>query len=149
MALWDIVGKQAGMPVYNLLGGASRERVRVYANGWSDEGGTVDEVIALAVKVKELGYTALKFDPLPGAWRTFIDRQDEVFAVDFVRRMREALGPEMEILIELHRRLAPSLRDPARTAVRRVRHAAGSRSRASRTISSSSPRCGATSRSRW
>ena len=108
MALWDIVGKQAGMPVYNLLGGASRERVRVYANGWSDEGGTVDEVIALAVKVKELGYTALKFDPMPGAWRTFIDRQDEVFAVDFVRRMREALGPEMEILIELHRRLAPS-----------------------------------------
>jgi galactonate dehydratase len=108
MALWDIVGKQAGMPVYNLLGGASRERIRVYANGWADEGGTVEEIIERAVKVKELGYTALKFDPLPGPWRTFIDRQDETFAVDFVRRMRKTLGPEMEILIEMHRRLAPS-----------------------------------------
>jgi galactonate dehydratase len=96
------------MPLYNLLGGASRERIRVYANGWADEGGTVDEIVAAAVKVKELGYTALKFDPLPGPWRTFIHREDEDFAVDFVRRMREALGPEMELLIELHRRLAPS-----------------------------------------
>ena len=108
LALWDIVGKAAGMPVYNLLGGASRERIRVYANGWADEGGTVEEIIERAVAVKELGYTALKFDPLPGPWRTFIDRQDEIFAVDFVQRMREALGPDMEILIEIHRRLAPS-----------------------------------------
>lgn len=108
MALWDIVGKQAGMPVHNLLGGASRERVRVYANGWADEPGTLEQTIERALKVKELGYTALKFDPLPGPWRNFIHREDEEFAVDFVRRMREALGPEMEILIELHRRLAPS-----------------------------------------
>lgn len=108
MALWDIVGKAAGMPVYNLLGGASRERIRVYANGWADEGGTVEEIIEKALAVKALGYTALKFDPMPGPWRTFIDRQDEAFAVDFVRRMCEALGPEMEILIEMHRRLAPS-----------------------------------------
>ncbi len=107
MALWDIVGKKAGLPLHVLLGGASRERVRVYANGWADEPGTLDQNIERALKVKALGYTALKFDPLPGPWRTFIHRQDEDFAVDYVRRMRDALGPEMEILIEVHRRLAP------------------------------------------
>jgi galactonate dehydratase len=108
MALWDIVGKAAGLPLYNLLGGASRERVRVYANGWADEPGTLDDNIERALAVKAQGYTALKFDPLPGPWRTFIHREDEDFAVDYLRRMREALGPEMEILVEMHRRLAPA-----------------------------------------
>lgn len=107
MAMWDIVGKHAGLPVHNLLGGATRERVRVYANGWADEPGTLDQNIERALKVKQLGYTALKFDPLPGPWRTFIHREDEEFAVNYVRLMREALGPDMEILIEMHRRLAP------------------------------------------
>lgn len=37
IALWDIVGKATKQPVYNLIGGASRQRVRVYANGWGDE----------------------------------------------------------------------------------------------------------------
>ena len=107
LALWDIVGKAAGLPLYNILGGASREKVRVYANGWSDTPGSVEQVIERALHVKDLGYTALKFDPLPGPWRTFIAREDERFAIDYVRRMRETLGPDMEILIELHRRLAP------------------------------------------
>ncbi|WP_011578957.1 MULTISPECIES: mandelate racemase/muconate lactonizing enzyme family protein [Chelativorans] len=108
MALWDIVGKQAGLPLHDIMGGASRERVRVYANGWADEPGTVDDYVERALKVKELGYTALKFDPLPGPWRNFIHREDEEFAVNYVRLMREALGPDMELLIEMHRRLAPS-----------------------------------------
>jgi galactonate dehydratase len=107
MALWDIVGKVAVQPLYNLLGGASRERIRVYANGWGDEPGTIDENIERALKVRAEGYTALKFDPLPGPWRNFIHRADEDFAVDYVRRMREALGPEMEIHLDMHRRLAP------------------------------------------
>ncbi|HTJ56478.1 MAG TPA: mandelate racemase/muconate lactonizing enzyme family protein [Devosiaceae bacterium] len=108
MAMWDIVGKQAGLPLHDLLGGASRERVRVYANGWADEPGTMDQNIERALKVKALGYTALKFDPMPGPWRTFIHREDEAFALNYVKLMREALGPDMEILVEMHRRLAPS-----------------------------------------
>lgn len=107
MALWDLVGKKAGMPVYNLLGGAMRGKIRVYANGWADEPGTRDQNIERAVRVVASGYSALKFDPLPGPWRTFIDRKDEDFAVDYVRAMREALGPDVELLIEIHRRLAP------------------------------------------
>jgi len=108
IALWDIVGKAAGQPLYNLLGGASRERVRVYANGWADEPGTIDDVVARALAVKAQGYTALKFGILPGPWRTFVHREDEDFAVEYVKRMREALGPEMEIMIEMSRRLSPT-----------------------------------------
>jgi galactonate dehydratase len=107
IALWDILGKRCGQPVYNLLGGASRARVRVYANGWS-HGKTIDENIARALELKKLGFTAAKFDPFPNPWRTFIDPKDEDFAIDFVRRMREAVGPEFELLIEAHRRFAPS-----------------------------------------
>ena len=107
IACWDILGKRAGLPVYNLLGGASRERVRVYANGWS-RGSTIEEGVERGRQVKAMGFTAAKFDPFPGPWRSFVDRRDEDFAIDYVRAMREALGPDFELLIEAHRRFAPS-----------------------------------------
>jgi galactonate dehydratase len=105
-ALWDIVGKAAGQPVYNLLGGACRRKLRVYANGWG--GGDSPQVLAeRAAAVVARGFTALKFDPFPGPWRTHIDRRTEDEAVARVRAVRTAVGPEVEILIEMHRRLAP------------------------------------------
>ena len=107
IALWDIVAKNAGQPLYNILGGASRERVRVYANGWSSGGAGIEENIERALAVKQAGYTALKWDPFPGPWRTFIHREDEDHVVRYVRRMREALGPDFTLLVEVHRRLAP------------------------------------------
>ncbi len=107
IALWDILGKRTGLPVYNLLGGRSRAEVRVYANGWS-HASSVEENIERAVALKQEGFTAAKFDPFPGPWRTHVDPQDEDYAVDFVRRMRDALGPEFELLIEAHRRFSPS-----------------------------------------
>jgi len=107
IASWDILGKRAGLPVYNLIGGASRERVRVYANGWS-RGTTIDEGVERGLKVKAMGFTAAKFDPFPGPWRSFVDRRDEDFAIAYVRAMRDALGPEFELLIEAHRRFAPA-----------------------------------------
>lgn len=53
------------------------------------------------------GFTALKFDPFPGPWRAFIDRHQEDEAVERVRAVREAVGPDVDILVEVHRRLAP------------------------------------------
>jgi galactonate dehydratase len=105
-ALWDVVGKFLMTPVYNLLGGACRDQVRVYANGWA-RGKGPSEVAERAVEVVERGFSALKFDPFPGPWQPFISRQDELAAVANVRAVRDAVGPDVEILVEVHRRLAP------------------------------------------
>jgi galactonate dehydratase len=64
-ALWDITGKQLGVPVYALLGGACRDKIQVYANGWSDGAKTPETLAEKAVQVIERGFTALKFDPEP------------------------------------------------------------------------------------
>ena len=106
IASWDIIGKICGQPVYNLLGGPSRERVRIYANGWAGRS-TIEEGVERGRKVKAMGFTAAKFDPFPGPWRSYVDRRDEDFAIDYVRAMRDALGPDFEILVEAHRRFAP------------------------------------------
>lgn len=99
-ALWDIKGKACGLPVYQLLGGPCRDKIRVYANGW---GGTPERASAIVAA----GFTALKFDPFPGPWRTHISRSEEDEAVARVAQVREAVGPDIEILVEVHRRLAP------------------------------------------
>jgi galactonate dehydratase len=107
-ALWDIVGKACGQPVYNLLGGPCRDRIHVYANGWSDRSSTPDEYARAAADVVARGFDALKFDPFTNPWRTHIGRAEEDRAVERVRAVREAVGPEVEILVEVHRRLAPN-----------------------------------------
>ncbi|MFW6150739.1 MAG: mandelate racemase/muconate lactonizing enzyme family protein [Chloroflexota bacterium] len=106
-ALWDIVGKRLGVPVYNLLGGPCRDRIRVYANGWDGGATGPDELARRAQDVVAQGFTALKFDPFPGPWRLFIPEEDERLAADNVRAIRQAVGPDIDILIEVHRRLAP------------------------------------------
>ncbi len=106
-ALWDIVGKSLHTPVYNLLGGPCREKIRVYANGWYGGAKTPDTLAKKAAETVAQGFTALKFDPFPGPWRTHIDKKDEQIVVDNVRVVREAVGPEVDILVEVHRRLAP------------------------------------------
>ena len=104
-ALWDIAGKALNTPVYNLLGGPCRDKIRVYANGWG--GSTIEERAERAVQLVEQGFTAMKFDPLPNPWRTHISRDEEYEAVACVRAVREAVGPDIDLLVEIHRRLAP------------------------------------------
>jgi galactonate dehydratase len=107
-ALWDIAGKICGQPVYNLLGGPCRDRIRVYANGWSDGASTPEDHARAAARVVERGFTAMKFDPFTNPWRTHIGRAEEDLAVARLRAVREAVGPTVEILVEVHRRLAPN-----------------------------------------
>jgi galactonate dehydratase len=106
-ALWDIAGKAVGQPVYNLLGGPCRAKIRVYANGWGGGARTPDELGEAARRVVARGFTALKFDPFPGPWREWIDREAERLAVARVRAVRQAIGPDVDLLVEVHRRLAP------------------------------------------
>ena len=111
-ALWDIAGKVTGQPVFNLLGGRCRDAVRVYANGWSYASEFTRDEISVAAeracRLVERGFTALKFDPFPGPWRQHVTREEERSAVAFVAAVREAVGPDVDLLIEAHRRLAPA-----------------------------------------
>ncbi|MBY0266318.1 MAG: mandelate racemase/muconate lactonizing enzyme family protein [Burkholderiales bacterium] len=106
-AMWDIVGKATKQPVYNLLGGKYREKIRVYANGWSYGMKEPDDYARAAEKVVKQGFTAMKFDPLPAPWRTWIPKEHERRAVRVVKAIRDAVGPDIDLLIEQHRRLAP------------------------------------------
>src|SRR2546429_6290129 len=106
-ALWDIAGKVTQQPVYNLLGGPCRSRIRVYANGWSYKMQAPEDYARGAEAVCKRGFTALKFDPLPGPWRTFVPKGHIRRAVKVTRAVRDAVGNDVDILIEVHRRLAP------------------------------------------
>ncbi|HZA24006.1 MAG TPA: mandelate racemase/muconate lactonizing enzyme family protein [Dehalococcoidia bacterium] len=107
-ALWDITGKSLGAPVHKLLGGACRDKIRVYANGWSEGAKTPGALAEKASEVIEMGFTALKFDPIPGPWRTFISKDVERQTIENVRAVRQAVGPDVDVLVEMHRRLAPT-----------------------------------------
>jgi galactonate dehydratase len=105
-ALWDIAGKACGQPVYNLLGGRCRDRIRVYANGWSDHCTTPDDYARAAAEVVAQGYTAIKLSPIPAPWRTHVPREHEKHIVAVVRAVRAAVGPEVDILLDMLRRLS-------------------------------------------
>jgi len=106
-ALWDIKGKALGVPVWQLLGGKVHEKVRAYANGWFRGCNTPKQFAAAAVATVEQGFTALKWDPFGGAG-LFITYDQEELAVAIVREVRNAVGPRVDLLIEVHGRLSPS-----------------------------------------
>lgn len=112
-ALWDVVGKTLGQPIYNLLGGAVQDRIRVYANGWSfDAGGGLVERNGILDAAEELvasGFSALKFDPFPGPWCPYPSKDDLAAGVGLVGALRDRLGPSVDLLVEGHRRFAPSV----------------------------------------
>ena len=106
MACWDIMGKALGQPVWRLMGGAVRDRIKAYANGWYTVERTPEEFHAAAAKAVARGYRALKFDPFgPGQWE--LEPAERRHCVELAAAVRDAVGPDVEILIEMHGRFAP------------------------------------------
>ncbi|MBN1381380.1 MAG: mandelate racemase/muconate lactonizing enzyme family protein [Deltaproteobacteria bacterium] len=106
IACWDSIGKALNQPIYRLLGGAVRDRIKAYANGWYTVERTPQEFHAAARQAVDKGYRALKFDPF-GEGFYELERREKQHVVALVEAVRDAVGPEIEILIEMHGRFNP------------------------------------------
>ncbi|MFE4830341.1 mandelate racemase/muconate lactonizing enzyme family protein [Streptomyces sp. NPDC056672] len=107
MACWDIKGKALGVPVWQLLGGKVTDRVKAYANGWYTTERTPDAYHKAARAVVERGYRALKIDPF-GTGHYELDRAASNEAVALIEAVRDAIGPETELMLEMHGRFSPA-----------------------------------------
>ncbi len=101
MALWDIAGKAAGQPVYNLLGGKFHDALRAYSylSGWR-AGDSAERAAEMALGYVERGFTAVKFDPVDPATSDRLEGLRD--AANVVRKVREAVGDSCDILIGTH-----------------------------------------------
>ena len=105
IACWDLIGKACGQPVYRLLGGRSHERLLAYANGWYGGARTPEQYAEKAKEAISRGYHGLKFDPFDVAWKE-MTLQEMDGAETIVAAVRKAVGPTIQLLIEVHGRLS-------------------------------------------
>ncbi len=107
IACWDIMGKALGQPCYRLMGGAVRDKIKAYANGWYTVERTPEAFHAAALKVVERGYLALKIDPF-GAGRYELSLDEQARSTSLIEAVRDAIGPDREIMVEMHGRFNPA-----------------------------------------
>ncbi len=105
IAFWDLIGKACGQPVYRLLGGRARETLPSYANGWYGGARTPDDFAVKAREVVARGYRGMKFDPFGTAWKE-MSREQMAEAERIVAAVREAVGDNVALMIEVHGRLS-------------------------------------------
>jgi galactonate dehydratase len=103
MALWDIKGKDLGVPVYQLLGGKVRESVPCYANGWFAPAKTPAEFAEKANEAVAQGFKALKWDPFGSSYLQ-IERKQLNAAIECVGAVYDAVKDNADIIIEGHGR---------------------------------------------
>lgn len=102
-ALLDIKGKALGVPVYDLLGGRQRDRIRCYANGWFTGARKPAEFAEKARETTALGFSALKWDPFGRSYLTLTPAERHA-AIGQVEAVRDAVGPAVDLIIEAHGR---------------------------------------------
>lgn len=102
-ALWDILGKHLGVPIYQLLGGRANDKVRIYVNGWFSGAREPYEFAEKARIAVGRGVTALKWDPF-GKNYLEISNKELDKAMRCVSAVRKAVGNEVDLLIEGHGR---------------------------------------------
>jgi galactonate dehydratase len=107
VACWDLMGQSLGVPIWKLLGGRFRDRVPAYANGWYQAEREAGAIARLAKQVVARGYRALKLDPF-GAASAELPAADRRQAESIVAAVRDAVGPDVQICIEMHGRFTPA-----------------------------------------
>ena len=104
IALWDIKGKHYNAPVWDLMGGRCRDKIRLHLLMGGD---TPDEVASRASAAAEEGFTAVKFDPLPLGYQDMTQARLIRSARELVAAARGAVGDDVDIIVEIHRKLTP------------------------------------------
>lgn len=106
IACWDLKGKALNQPVYRLLGGAMRDRIKLYANGWYRVERTPVAFAQAARAAVAKGYRALKFDPFGNTCFDF-PLAEKRLSIRLAGAVRDAVGPDIDLLIEMHGRFTP------------------------------------------
>jgi galactonate dehydratase len=105
IACMDLKAKALGVPIYQLLGGKVRDKIKAYANGWYRCERAPEAIAEAAKKTVADGYRALKFDPFGDAHLSLSKRELDL-SIDICRAIRSAVGEEIELMVEGHCRFA-------------------------------------------
>ena len=109
IALWDIKGKRLDVPIFDLMGGKTRDRVRCYMHVGSGDFGSADDLAKDALNAVKQGFTAVRFTPFPSDYylhKSYSEWADE--AVNRVAAVRETVGSDVDICVEIHRQMNPA-----------------------------------------